>query len=55
MKVPKRQGRVTDEGTANFNIGFDMNAQAVINKYTVHVELRNKGRDFNDAHLFPDK
>jgi hypothetical protein len=53
VKVPERSGRFEAEATADSDIGFDMKAQASTQKYTVHVELGTRGKDFNDTHLFP--
>ena len=50
---PPKSGDWSIQHTADSEVGIDMSSKSATSQYTVHVTVRNNGKDFNATHLFP--
>jgi hypothetical protein len=52
-KKPPSSGEWTEFGSADDDVGFDMNSKAATTAYTVHTNVTTGGKLFTGTHLFP--
>ena len=52
-KKPPASGEWTEFGSADDDVGFDMNSKAATTEYTVHTNITTGGKLLTGTHLFP--